>query len=729
MINYIKASLPRKILIITLSLLISVQIFATLIASILMIKNIRNNTETISIIKLDNISKSIINEINEQCNIVNSLKISIENSGENQTISRKEIFDLLMENMKDYKKLYGIDFKEIPNGLPPKREDETNLGTNQHGIFLPYLIRNKNNTIDVHTPLEHYSDIYNNVIQTGKISGLEPYIDFETKVPMVSPTYPISLNGKRIAVVGVDIPLDWLSNLLSNTHITTNSSISLLSDKDFWIFNKNKEIILKKATDIKNKPTQYHKTYIDYSYNNGSSIRIFSTINFPEFNENWTIIANIPKKDLNIQIYKNVAKIIIPGIFLIFLSSFIMLKLLNNSLKNPLVKVLNKISILERGEYNYKFENTQSTDEIGAISRGLEKFRSSLSQAEKNTQQQFLEREKNAQERAQIARQKEQEEKEQYHVSEKIREGLSALAEGNMLYRITDDFPERFQVMKTDFNAACTQLQKTISAVQKGVITIGSGAKQITSASEDMAQRTELQAANIETASSELNRVVEMVRISSTNATQAAQVTDGARKSAEDSGKIVRSAVTAISEIEARFEEINQVVRLLDEIAFQTNLLALNAGIEAARAGEAGRGFSVVATEIRNLALRSAEGARDIKNLISNSADFMADGAHLVRSAGNALNTIFQQMNDIDHLVASIAKASTSQSMALESINSTVHDMTSTIQQNAALVEENTTAIASLNQEASILGKQASLFNVEHNSIDTKYTTTLWKYK
>lgn len=717
MINHINASLPRKILIITLSSLISVQIFATIISSTLMIKKIHTDTELRSLIKIDSISKTITTEINDRCNIINSLKISLENSFNNKIISRKEIFDLLMTNMKNYDQLYAIDFKEIPNGLPPKNENDSNLGTNQHGIFLPYLIRNKNNTIDVHTPLEHYSDFYNSVVQTGQISGLDPYIDFETKVPMVSPTYPVALNGKRIAVVGVDIPLGWLSTLLGSTQITTHSSISLLSDNNLWIYNKDNNLILKKydasTSDIIDQSIKNHKIAIDSTYANDSIIRISSPINFPSFNNHWTIIVDIPKKDLNIQIYEIITKTIIPVIILILLSTFIIYKLLRNSLKNPLINVLKTVSILEKGHYSQPTGDVNRIDEIGSIARGLEKFRCSLLDAENNDRQQALEREQNAQERAHIAQQKEQEEREQIQVSETIREGLAALAEGNMLYRITDDFPERFQIMKTDFNAACTQLQKTIFAVQSGVITIGSGAKQITTASEDMARRTEQQAAHIEDTSGALNRVVEMVRESSTHATQAAHVTDDARKGAEASGEIVLSAVSAIGEIETRFTEINQVISLIDDIAFQTNLLALNAGIEAARAGEAGRGFSVVATEIRNLARRSTEGAHDIKNLISNSATFVTDGAQLVRDAGNALNIIFQQMNDIDHLVASIAKASTSQSAALEHINTTVHEMTATIQQNATLVEENTTAISSLSHEATALGKQASVFQVE----------------
>ncbi|QDH24792.1 hypothetical protein D5366_05665 [Neokomagataea tanensis] len=172
--------------------------------------------------------------------------------------------------------------------------------------------------------------------------------------------------------------------------------------------------------------------------------------------------------------------------------------------------------------------------------------------------------------------------------------------------------------------------------------------------------------------------------------------------------------MSAMGEIEQSFKHINQVIGLIDDIAFQTNLLALNAGIEAARAGDAGRGFSVVATEIRNLAQRSADGAREVKALVSNSNIFVNDGVKLVRDAGGALDMIFKRMDDIDRLVSSIAQASSGQSVALNEINLAVGEMTTATQQNAALVEQNTTAISSLDQEAEELGKEVGFFRVNY---------------
>ncbi|GBR53166.1 methyl-accepting chemotaxis protein [Neokomagataea thailandica NBRC 106555] len=669
-----------------------------------------------ALLKVDGLSTSIRNEITYRDNIIRSIKASIENSSQNNSLTRKEILDLLMLNMSAYKKLYAVDFKEIPHGLPNLKDGESNLGTNLHGIFLPYLVRKSNDHIELYTPAEHYGDVYNNIINTGKSSGLEPYIDIETKIPMVSPTYPITINGKRVAAVGVDIPLDWISELLKKAKITENSSVSLLSDKKLWIYNRRNTSNLEAYNDphssLIDRSIQTHTFSIDYAYNDGNNIRIASPVKLDGFDQVWTIIVNIPNKDLNYPIYKNIAKIIIPGIILIILSTLLIFKILKNSLKEPLDHILDSVSTLEKGDYTRITADLNRTDEIGAISRGLENFRTSLLQAEKNNTLQVLEREQAAQERKRVSQQKEREEIERLNVSEAIRKGLSALAEGNMAYRIADEFPEHFAVMKTDFNAACTQLQKTIAAVQSGVVAIGAGAKQITTSSSDMARRTEQQAANIEESSVALNRVVDMVRESSNNAAQAACVTDAARKRAEASREIVQSAVNAMGEIEARFVEINQVIGLIDDIAFQTNLLALNAGIEAARAGEAGRGFSVVATEIRNLALRSTEGARNVKSLVSNSANFVTDGVNLVDRTGDALGAIFQQMNDIDHLVSSIAQAANAQSITLEEINSAVQEMTTTTQQNAALVEENTMAISSLNQEAVGLGEQTSFFRV-----------------
>jgi methyl-accepting chemotaxis protein len=151
---------------------------------------------------------------------------------------------------------------------------------------------------------------------------------------------------------------------------------------------------------------------------------------------------------------------------------------------------------------------------------------------------------------------------------------------------------------------------------------------------------------------------------------------------------------------------------VIDEIAFQTNLLALNAGVEAARAGEAGRGFAVVASEVRALAQRSADAAKTIKGLISDSATQVDDGVKLVGGAGGALERIIGQVNELNQVVADLAATAQEQSNSMAQINAAVSQMEQATQQNATMVEEANAATHSLSQEADQLSTLVDQFKV-----------------
>jgi methyl-accepting chemotaxis protein len=168
-----------------------------------------------------------------------------------------------------------------------------------------------------------------------------------------------------------------------------------------------------------------------------------------------------------------------------------------------------------------------------------------------------------------------------------------------------------------------------------------------------------------------------------------------------------------MSGIEQSSRQIGQIIGVIDEIAFQTNLLALNAGVEAARAGDAGRGFAVVAQEVRALAQRSAEAAKEIKGLISSSAQQVASGVSLVGETGAVLEKIVVQVAEINAVVGEIAASAQEQATGLNQVNTAVNQMDQVTQQNAAMVEESTAASHALAHEADALSKLVGRFRTD----------------
>jgi len=293
---------------------------------------------------------------------------------------------------------------------------------------------------------------------------------------------------------------------------------------------------------------------------------------------------------------------------------------------------------------------------------------------------------------------------------EQLADALESLAANDLAYRMDRPIDPQFQKVRDDFNAAISALDETMGGVASVIQSVGAGADEISRAADDLSRRTEQQAASLEETAAALDEITSTVNRSAEGAKQAAGAASEARVDAAKSGEIVSGAVTAMDEIETGSSQINQIIGVIDEIAFQTNLLALNAGVEAARAGEAGRGFAVVAQEVRALAQRSADAAKEIKVLIANSSAQVERGVKLVGETGRALSGIVSKVSQIDSLITEIAQSSREQATGLNEVNVAVNQMDQVTQQNAAMVEETTAASANLQTEAAELRQMIARF-------------------
>jgi methyl-accepting chemotaxis protein len=243
---------------------------------------------------------------------------------------------------------------------------------------------------------------------------------------------------------------------------------------------------------------------------------------------------------------------------------------------------------------------------------------------------------------------------------------------------------------------------------------------QIAQGNLDLSQRTEEQASTLEETASSMEELTATVAQNADNARQANRLAVGASDVARKGGEVVGQVVNTMTSISESSKKIVEIIGVIDGIAFQTNILALNAAVEAARAGEQGRGFAVVAAEVRSLAQRSAEAAKEIKRLISSSAEKVETGTLQVGAAGKTMQEIVSSVKKVTDLIAEIAAASQEQSSGIQQVNTAVSQMDQVLQQNAALVEEASAATESMKDQALGLLKTVSRFKLSadgHNPV------------
>ncbi len=293
---------------------------------------------------------------------------------------------------------------------------------------------------------------------------------------------------------------------------------------------------------------------------------------------------------------------------------------------------------------------------------------------------------------------------------------LSLMSQGDMRLSVDMDYIGDFAAIKTAMESTAAALNETLKNINVAAEQVSIGASQVANGAQALAAGSTEQASTVEVLSNSISKIAEQAADNSANVKIATQYVKQAGEGVVASNEHMGQLTAAMANIGAASEQIANITKVIEDIAFRTNILALNAAIEAARAGNAGKGFAVVADEVRNLAAKSAEAAKQTAELIARSTGTMNDGTKIAFQTAEILQDVQEKARKADESIVKIEQASNDQTIAIEQVKQGLCQVSSIVQTNAATAEENSATSEEMSAQAVNLREEVKRFRLDTSS-------------
>ena len=394
------------------------------------------------------------------------------------------------------------------------------------------------------------------------------------------------------------------------------------------------------------------------------------------------IFAGISMSSASRQIRLTVILSCLAGIALIILGIIIVGAYIKRAVSTPLFRLSILAQTLEQGDLGLNQHQTMmvgidSNDEIGILSKSFD-----------NT----------------IYRLRE-------YIGE-ISNLLEAIAGGDLTAQITQEYVGDFASIRTSLNDILQKLNSTMGQIVSSAEHVSNGAEQMSTASQALSQGSVEQTGAVEELEETMHSVTENIKQTAGNAQQARDKIGNIGCQLAEGNLKMQEMITAMGEITNSSNEIEKIIKTIEDIAFQTNILALNAAVEAARAGTAGKGFAVVADEVRNLAAKSAEASRSTSALIGHSIDAVNRGTQIADATAKQMENVVAGTHGIVETINGIAADVQTQAGAVEQIQNQIEQITSVVQTNSSTAEESAATSQELSAQANVLKQLVKTFHL-----------------
>lgn len=294
-----------------------------------------------------------------------------------------------------------------------------------------------------------------------------------------------------------------------------------------------------------------------------------------------------------------------------------------------------------------------------------------------------------------------------------IETSMKMIGSGKLNYETDVEFKGDFISLKQSINMISSMLGESMQQISNSAEQVSGGAQQISNGAQMLSQGASEQAGSIEELAANINEISDSVRNTADDTVAASNVADAVEQEILENSKQMDQVSEAMNLIRQTSTDISGIVKEIEDIAFQTNLLSLNAAVEAARAGDAGRGFSVVAAEIRKLANKTTDASKMTAALVQKSAHSVEEGSSLIQQSEQTLKHVVDGARDVATKIERISQSNIQQANFIIQIRQSIEQITDIVQGNSATSEESAAASEELAAQAQILRELVNRFEFE----------------
>ncbi len=489
-------------------------------------------------------------------------------------------------------------------------------------------------------------------------------------------------DGSVRGVAAADVYLDSISQIVSGIQIEDTGSIFLVDTRtDTIIGHKDSDITGKKLSDLDGETYMYASQQITtgkvgLSLNKGNYIQIAAVPG-----SDWMAVAYVSQGEVLAELHQLTITMLVMAILAVVALTLLIIIQVRRIIGRPVAELSQAATNIADGALDQTI-HYRSSDELGVLADDFNKVTVRL--------------------------------RDYVTYINEIAKTLREIAGGNLAFTLEQEYDGEFSKIKDSLDEISLQLNGVMGQLHAASLDVAAGAKQISNGAIELSQGSTEQASEVEALAKHINSVSESVGQIAKGAQQANHIAQEVKGGLMESSEKMQNMTEIIQKISHRSNEINRIVKTIEDIAFQTNILALNAAVEAARAGEAGKGFAVVADEVRMLAGKSSSAAKETTMLLSQTVESMEEGTRAAQDTSESMLAVVARADEMSRLIDSIAAYTQEQSANTREITQGVAQISTVVQTNVATAESSAGASEELSGQATLLKEMVARFRLKN---------------